>query len=82
MTKAELRAELESGTGVLGNTAEDEPVFLLVARDRTSSKTVRQWRQNAFDMGCQNAAKLAEANAVALAMAQWRDLHGGGKTPD
>lgn len=67
---------------VLARTAADEPVFILVARDRTSSKTVRQWVQNAKDAGCQNQEKLDEALAWAVAADQWRAAHGGGKVPD
>jgi hypothetical protein len=82
MIKADEVAALKRGEGCLGKSADDEPVFVLVARDRTSSKTVRQWVQNARDAGCQNEEKLDEALRLAVQMDQWREAHGGGKVPD
>jgi len=81
-TKA-LELELNAkGEGCLGRTADDEPIFILCARDRTSSKTVRQWVQNAKDAGCTNEAKLEEALKWAHEAGEWRETHGGGKVPD
>jgi hypothetical protein len=82
---ATKQSELDAaakGEGCLGRSQDDEPIFILVARDRTSSKTVRQWVQNAKDAGCTNEAKLEEALALAFEMDKWREAHGGGKVPD
>lgn len=77
-----LNGELGVHTSCLGKAAMDEPVFILRAQDRTSSKTVRQWVQNAKDAGCTNIPKLEEALEWALAAQDWREAHGGGKVPD
>lgn len=61
MIKSDAVKALAKGEGCLGRSQDDEPVFILVARDRTSSKTVRQWVQNARDAGCANETKLSEA---------------------
>lgn len=77
----EIAAAIQ-GEGCLGRSAPDEPVFILVARDRTASKTVRFWAQAAKDAGCQNEEKIAEAMRLATQMDDWRERHGGGKVPD
>lgn len=82
VTKATELELNEMGEGCLGRSADDEPIFILCARDRSSSKTVRQWVQNAKDAGCTNEAKLEEALQLATDMDVWRAAHGGGKVPD
>jgi hypothetical protein len=73
---------LADQSSCLAKAANDEPIFTLRANDRTSSKTVRQWVQNAKDAGCTNIPKLEEALEWALAAQDWREAHGGGKVPD
>lgn len=83
------------GKGCLGRSQPDEPVFVLVARDRAAAETVRGWSYMAEQMGLENTGrlktaevvearrlKIAEARAVADAMDAWREAHGGGKLPD
>lgn len=82
MTKAEELRAAQEGGGCLGRSQDDEPIFILCARDRTASKTVRQWVQNAKDAGCANQAKLDEALDLAMQMDRWRAAHDGGKVPD
>jgi hypothetical protein len=82
LTKAEELKANKHGEGCLGRSQDDEPIFILCARDRTASKTVRQWVQNAHDAGCVNRTKLDEALDLALRMDRWRAAHDGGKVPD
>lgn len=60
---------------------EDEPVFILRARDRVAEKTIRQWAQNARDAGASHE-RFEGGMAVALEMGRWRAANGGGKVPD
>lgn len=76
----ELEANAK-GEGCLGRSQDDEPVFILVARDRLAAGCVRYWAARAFAQGV-NAAKVDEANALADQMDAWREAHGGGKIPD
>lgn len=89
MTKVEELTAAAEGRGCLGRSQDDEPVFVLVARDQTSSGTVRDWARRFLELrmslGTFDAAakaKYDEALAAAERMADWRDAHGGGKVPD
>lgn len=81
MTKAETIKELAEGTGCLGRSQEDEPVFILCARDKAAASTVVVWAQEASRLGA-SEQKIGEALSVAEAMDRWRIAHGGGKLPD
>lgn len=84
MTKKEL---IESS--VLEKTADDEPVFLLVARDITAADAIRKWadrlemlaNEDPLLVG-QRRAKVHEARRQALQFDAWRAAHDGGKIPD
>lgn len=91
MTKKDLIEQIQNGTldSFLKNTADDEPIFILVARDNLSGDAVRSWadrlevRANADpDLVGQRRAKVADARRQALQMDEWRNTHGGGKLPD
>ncbi len=43
MTKALELESLAKGEGCLGKSADDEPVFILVARDMYAAEAVRHW---------------------------------------
>lgn len=77
-----IEGEPPRGDSCLGRADMDEPIFILRANDRTSSKTVRFWVQAARDAGCQNEEKLEEAIAWAVEAEKWRNARGGGKVPD
>jgi hypothetical protein len=70
-----------SGAGCLGRSKADEPVFVLCARDKAASMTVRDWATLAERLGAK-PAKTAEARELADRMEAWRERHGGGKIPD
>lgn len=81
MTKRETMEAAERGEGCLGRSQDDEPVFILVARDRLAADIVRQWAFEAKSLQV-NQDKVAEAYDLADQMDAWREAHGGGKTPD
>jgi hypothetical protein len=61
--KLELEAA-NRGEGCLGKSQDDEPVFVLVARDRLAANAVRLWahqfRNINVDAGTFTAARLAK----------------------
>jgi hypothetical protein len=69
-----------NGGGCLGRSKPEEPVFVLVARDKAASKVVRYWAALVGPMGG-NPEKVADARHIADLMDQWRAAHGG-KVPD
>lgn len=82
MTKAEVLTENAQGRGCLGRSADDEPLFVLCARDLTSDTAVRYWINLAAHAGASDA-KLNDARRVADAMRDWRERQAdGGKVPD
>lgn len=81
MTKREELERAARGEGCLGRSQDDEPVFVLVARDRYAAQTVREWADTvAFMHG--PSPKTDEARQLADRMDAWREAHGGGKVPD
>lgn len=82
MTKKEVLEAAARGEGCLGRSADDEPVFVICARDITSTEAVLGWMQLAGGLGA-GAEKLLDAARVAIAMTAWRNTRGrGGKVPD
>jgi hypothetical protein len=61
-------------------TEDNEPVFILVARDKIAAATVEAWVAFARTHGV-NQRKLSEALEVAGAMEAWQASHGS-KLPD
>jgi hypothetical protein len=65
------------------NALPDEPMFILLARDRNAPGAVRRWanlRENAIIMGRQpesDRAMVIEAREVADAMVIWRSENEG-----
>jgi hypothetical protein len=80
MTKKEVLDAAARGEGCLGRSADDEPVFVIVARDLTSTRAVFAWCRLAADIGAPQA-KLDGAVQDARDMDLWRERHGG-KVPD
>lgn len=62
----------------LANCADDEPIFVLVARDVTAPNVVRMWASDA-EMENVPQEKVDGAREVALAMNKWK---GRKKRPD
>jgi hypothetical protein len=80
MTKAEVLAAAARGEGPLGRSGDDEPVFVLVARDVFAVAAVDDWIRSAEHAGV-NDQKLEGARRVRQAMRAWRKAHGGGTVP-
>ena len=78
MLKRDEVAALERGEGCLGKSADDEPVFILCARDTLAPDTVRTWADAAEAAMC-NPEKVASARALADQMEAWQ---GNRKLPD
>ena len=64
----------------LENTDTYEPIFVLVARDRTAPAAVRRWAKEARKLGVPDG-KCNEALGCAIAMELWQEDHGS-KVPD
>lgn len=80
-TKAAEIAGLADGTSCLGRCVDDEPVFVLRARDVQAASTIRTWAQAVEHRGAPRA-KVQQAYEMAQAFDRWREAHGGGKVPD
>jgi hypothetical protein len=76
---ATKRIELESG--VLTRVAEDEPVFILRAKDKHAADVVRLWAKKAELSGTPRA-KVDEALDLAHEMDRWAKVNGGARVPD
>lgn len=82
-TKRDLINGVGAGDGCVANSADDEPIFTLVARDRLAADTVRNWAHRlAGHYESYNHPKVVHALQIADAMDVWREAHGGGKLPD
>jgi hypothetical protein len=81
MTKAEELAALPDGNTPLAHSADDEPIFVLVARDKLAASIVRvaaermRWLNVSQD-------RIDSATRIAAEMDSWRARNGGGKVPD
>ncbi len=64
----------------LERTGEDEPIFVLVARDKLAPMIVRGWVYRAREAGVPDG-KIAEALELAHSMEAWQRDHGS-KVPD
>jgi hypothetical protein len=74
MYKAELIEKLS-------HIPDDEPLFLLRARDPIAEEIVREWARRAKKMLEVNKPKREEAKHCADLMAEWGETHEQ-KTPD
>lgn len=75
---ATRREEIEGGC--LSRVAEDEPVFVIRARDAIGPMVVRFWSDIAEGKGV-DPAKVAGVRALADRMSDWQDANGS-KVPD
>lgn len=84
MTKKETLDAAARGEGCLGRSQDDEPVFVLVARDKMAADVVVKWASDAMRFGGlkANDPKIVSAMELAAEMDAWREAHGGGKVPD
>jgi crotonobetainyl-CoA:carnitine CoA-transferase CaiB-like acyl-CoA transferase len=83
--KEEIAALVQGPPSCLSRSADDEPVFVLVARDKFAANLVRRWADTvelASHPDSTSRQKVAEARQLAKRMDAWREAHGGGKVPD
>lgn len=73
-----LKEELERG--VLSRVAEDEPIFVLRAKDQLAEKAIEAWIHYAVVEGVPGK-KIAEASLLQTKMIAWADKNGS-KIPD
>lgn len=81
MTKEKEIAANLKGEGCLGRSRDDEPLFILCARNRLAVDTVDFWIRQAEHAEVPDA-KLNDARRLLRAMRDWRETNGGGKIPD
>jgi len=79
-TKAQIVELLNRGDGTLGKAADDEPVFILRAKDRLAPGTVEAWAGRLQELA-EDSPKAAEALQLAAEMRRWQSKNGA-KTPD
>jgi hypothetical protein len=65
----------------LKKAADDEPIFVLRAKDKCAPGAVIDWINRATEAGCVNEEKIAEAYALVNAMKEWQ-RNNGCKVPD
>jgi hypothetical protein len=80
-TAKEERAAAVNGEGCLGKAADDEPVFVLRAKDALAADLIELWADWAHRAGA-SAEKTASAVQIAEAMRNWQRANGGHKIPD
>ena len=73
-----LKEELEHG--VLSRVAEDEPVFVLRAKDALAVGAIEEWMELAEEAAV-SADKIAEADELCGLMEEWQRRNGS-KLPD
>lgn len=79
-TKREIMIGVVKNEGCLGKSADEEPVFILCARDLSAPVAIRAWAADARKRAVP-AAKFSSALAVADQMEAWVRKHGS-KRPD
>ncbi len=65
------RDEIATPTSCLNKAADDEPVFVLRAKDPLAARVVRHWCTLAEQQGL-HEDKVPEADALAFQMESWR----------
>ncbi len=80
MTKRETLEAAAKGEGCLGRAADDEPVFVLRAKDVLAAFAVNEWVQRARFEGV-NKDKITAAVDDISAMLDWQERNGT-KLPD
>jgi hypothetical protein len=67
--------EIANPKSCLNKAADDEPVFVLRAKDPLAALIVRHWAFVAEEHGVHEPEKLAEARALADRMDAWKDRY-------
>lgn len=90
MALAKIEREMAAtGRGCLGKAADDEPVFVLRAKDRFAPQLVEEWASKVetathntiSDEADRSRLKIKEARALAHTMRAWQAMNTS-KTPD
>lgn len=76
-----MKKSEEAIHGCFAKAADDEPVFVLRAKDALAPSVVREWIYRA-ELNGVSRKKLAGAEELAQAMVEWAKAHGGAKLPD
>lgn len=66
------RDEIEQPSSCLNKAAEDEPVFVLRAKDPIAPEAVETWARQSELSGAHEPRKISEARALAQSMREWR----------
>lgn len=66
------RDELADPESTWNRAAEDEPLFVIRAKDKLSASMVRQWAEAAAMTGAHEPEKIEEARELAWTMETWR----------
>ena len=66
------RDELINPESTWNRAAQDEPLFVIRAKDKLSASMVRLWAETAAMTGAHEPEKIREARALAEAMETWR----------
>ncbi len=69
---ATKRENLEDPNSCLNKAGDDEPIFVLRAKDLKAPDTIRHWAMLAAGTGYCRAEKIHEAYKVAEAMEKWQ----------
>lgn len=80
MTKREVLEAAAKGEGCLGRADDDEPVFVLRAKDKLATEAIGEWIDRAHFYGV-NTKKIHAALDDISAMNDWQ-LRNGTKLPD
>ncbi len=72
MNKKQTLEACEQGEGCLGESAMDEPIFVLCARDGAAPDTIRSWAMQTVKDGSTNVDKVANAFRLADEMETWK----------
>jgi hypothetical protein len=66
------RDELADPESTLNRAADEEPLFVIRAKDKLSASMVRQWAEAAAMTGAHEPEKIQEARQLAEIMETWR----------
>jgi hypothetical protein len=66
------RDELANPDSTWNRAAEEEPLFVIRAKDKLSASMVRQWAEAAAMTGAHEPEKIQEARQLAEIMETWR----------
>lgn len=70
-TKRQVLMMATEGRGCLGKAADNEPVFVLRAQDRSAPTLIRLWASLATERGGCSELKIADAYKLADQMEAW-----------